>query len=57
MALARRDRTQSICEILLGDTPIEPADWANAITAVKGRVTLLDRLRALFTRKPKPPAR
>lgn len=57
VALARRDRTQSICEILLGDTPIEPADWANAITAVKGRVTLLDRLRALFTRKPKPPAR
>lgn len=53
-ALARRDNTQSIAEILLGDTPIEPADWATAFTSVKNRPTLFDRLRALFTRKAKP---
>jgi hypothetical protein len=57
LALARRDSSQTIAEILLGDTPIEPADWANAIAAVRGRKTLLDRLWALFTRQPKPPAR
>lgn len=56
-ALAKRDQNQTIAEILLGDTPIEPQDWTAAIAAVKGRVTLLDRLRSLFTRKPKPPAR
>ena len=56
-ALARRDNTQSIAEILLGDTPIEPADWATAFTSVKNRPTLFDRLRALFTRKAKPGAR
>jgi len=57
LTLARRDSSQTVAEILLGDTPIEPGDWANAIAAVKGRKTLLDRLRAWFSRQPKPPAR
>jgi pSer/pThr/pTyr-binding forkhead associated (FHA) protein len=56
-SLAKRDNSQTIAEILLGDTPIEPADWTNAINAVKDRVTLWDRLRALFSKKAKPPAK
>jgi pSer/pThr/pTyr-binding forkhead associated (FHA) protein len=55
LAMARADTTQTIGEVLLLDTPLEPADWANAITAVRARVTLWDRLRRLFT-KPRKPA-
>jgi pSer/pThr/pTyr-binding forkhead associated (FHA) protein len=56
-ALARRDPALTIAEILLGDTAIEPADWANAIGEVRLRGTLLDRLRALFGGRPRPKAR
>jgi len=60
LQFARSDASQSIAEILLMDTPIDPADWANAIQAARSRVTLVDRLRALlarFTRRPAPGAR
>ena len=56
MALARSDSNQSIAEILLSDTPIEPTDWANAIVTVRQRVTLFDRLRRLFSRAKPPKA-
>ena len=57
LALARSDSNQSIAEILLSDTPIEPTDWANAIVTVRQRVTLFDRLRRLFSRAKPPKAR
>jgi hypothetical protein len=49
-ALVRRDPNQSVAEVLLGDTPIEAVDWANAMTAVRRRPSLLDRIRGWFSR-------
>ncbi len=54
LAMARADSTQTIGEVLLLETPLEPADWANAVAAVRTRVTLWDRLRRLFGKKSKP---
>ncbi|MEO6594220.1 MAG: FHA domain-containing protein [Planctomycetota bacterium] len=56
--LVRDDASQSVAEVLLMETAITPQDWATAVATARQRVTLLDRVRRLFTRKPgHPPAR
>lgn len=54
-AIASRDRNQSLAEVLLHETPIEPGDWANALAVARQRITLWDRLRRMFRRSPRPP--
>jgi pSer/pThr/pTyr-binding forkhead associated (FHA) protein len=51
VAMAKADTSQTIGEVLLLETPLEPADWANAVVAVRSRTTLWDRLARLFGRK------
>ena len=56
--MARSDQTQSLAELLLMDTPIEPADWSAAIGEARARPGLLARLLGLFrgrTKQPPPP--
>jgi pSer/pThr/pTyr-binding forkhead associated (FHA) protein len=56
--MARSDQTQSLAELLLMDTPVEPADWSAAIGEARARPGLLARLLGLFrgrTKQPPPP--
>ncbi|HEX5053225.1 MAG TPA: FHA domain-containing protein [Planctomycetota bacterium] len=51
--LVRSDATLSAAEVLLMETAITPQDWATAVATARSRVTLLDRVRRLFRRKPR----
>ena len=53
-AIVARDRNQSIPEVLLHETALEPADWINAWNIARQRTSLLDRIRRLFRRSPPP---
>lgn len=51
LLLAQKDQSQSLCEVLLMDTPIEAADWQLAIAATKGQLGFFARLLRLFSRR------
>ncbi|MBL8752949.1 MAG: FHA domain-containing protein [Planctomycetes bacterium] len=51
LAMAKADTSQTIGEVLLLETPLEPADWASAIVAVRSRRSLWERLAGMFGRK------
>lgn len=51
----QRDGTQTIAEILLGDTQLQPTDWVTALQAARSHRSLWDRLRGWF-RRPGPRA-
>ena len=54
LQLVQKDQSQSLCEVLLMDTPIEAADWQLAIAATKGQLGFFARLRRLFARRSAP---
>jgi hypothetical protein len=51
LQLVQKDQSQSLCEVLLMDTPIEAADWQLAIAATKGQLGFFARLLRLFARR------
>lgn len=51
----QRDGTQTIAEILLGDTPLQPTDWVTALQAARSHRSLWDRIRG-WLRRPRPRA-
>jgi pSer/pThr/pTyr-binding forkhead associated (FHA) protein len=51
LQLVQKDQSQSLCEVLLMDTPIEAADWQLAIAATKGKLGFFARLLRLFSRR------
>jgi len=48
LLLVQKDQSQSLCEVLLMDTPIEAADWQLAIAATKDQLGLFARILRLF---------
>lgn len=48
--LVRADQSQSLGEVLLMETPLEPADWQLAIAATRDQLGLFARLRRYFAR-------
>ena len=50
LQLLRQDQSQSLAEVLLMDTPLEPADWSLAITATRDQLGLFARIRRYFAR-------
>ncbi len=55
--IVRSDPTQSLAEILLMDTPLQPGEWTTAVASARRQRGLLDGLgqffAGLFRRKPK----
>ena len=51
LQLVQKDQSQSLCEVLLMDTPIEAADWQLEIAATKGKLGFFARLLRLFSRR------
>lgn len=48
--LVRQDQSQSLGEVLLMETPLEPADWQLAIAATRDQLGLFARIRRYFAR-------
>lgn len=48
--LVRADQSQSLGEVLLMETPLEPADWQLAIAATRDQLGLFARIRRYFAR-------
>ena len=48
--LVRQDQSQSLGEVLLMETPLEPADWQSAIAATRDQLGLFARIRRYFAR-------
>ena len=48
--LVRQDQSQSLGEVLLLETPLEPADWQSAIAATRDQLGLFARIRRYFAR-------
>jgi len=48
--LVRQDQSQSLGEVLLMETPLEPADWQSAIAATRDQLGLFGRIRRYFAR-------
>lgn len=48
--LIRQDQSQSLGEVLLMETPLEPADWQLAIAATRDQLGLFARIRRYFAR-------
>jgi len=46
--MVRAEPGQSIAEVVLRDTQLSPTEWATAISTVRNRVSLLDRILQLF---------
>jgi hypothetical protein len=55
LAIVRSDTSQTIGEVLLAETAVEPADWTAALAASRGGTSWLDRLRRWFGRAPARP--
>lgn len=48
--LVRADQSQSLGEVLLMETPLEPADWQLAIAATRDQLGMFARIRRYFAR-------
>jgi len=46
--MVRSEASQSIAEIILRDTPLSPADWANAVSTARTKVSFFTRILRLF---------
>ncbi|MCB9876736.1 MAG: FHA domain-containing protein [Planctomycetes bacterium] len=49
--LCRADTSQSIAETLMMETGLKPVDWASAVATARAKVSMVDRILGLFSRR------